>query len=119
MMPALSSTLSALGSFEKKLAITSDNIANVNTDGFRKKRALTLEGPNGTVAVEERQAAPASPGAPPRRLDNPEQLAHEESDVALEEELPGLVVSVYGFKANLKTLKAQDEILGTLLDIVA
>jgi flagellar basal-body rod protein FlgC len=118
MMPALSSTLSALGAFEKKLAITSDNIANVNTDGFRTKRALTLEGLNGTVAFEERQAAPSSPGAP-HRLDNLEQLPQEGSDVALEEEMPELVVSVYGFKANLKTLKAQDEILGTLLDIVA
>jgi hypothetical protein len=30
-----------------------------------------------------------------------------------------LITSVYGFKANLKTLKAQDEILGNVLDTVA
>jgi len=29
---------------------------------------------------------------------------------------PELITSVYGFKANLKTLKAQDEILGNLLN---
>ena len=32
---------------------------------------------------------------------------------------PELITSVYGFKANLKTLKAQDEILGNVLDTVA
>lgn len=94
MMPAMSATLSALEGFGKKLAITADNIANVNTDGYRKKRALSQEG---------------GPGG----------AAREGSNVALEEELPELVVTVYGFKANLKTLKAQDEQLGHLLDTVA
>jgi len=31
---------------------------------------------------------------------------------------PELTTNVYGFKANLKTLKAQDEILGNILDTV-
>ena len=41
------------------------------------------------------------------------------SNVALDEEIPELITSVYGFfKANLKALNFQDEMLGQLLDTV-
>jgi flagellar hook protein FlgE len=58
-------------------------------------------------------------GIPLGRQDESAQPVQKDSNVALEQELPELIVSVYGFKANLKTLKAQDEILGSLLDAVA
>ena len=58
-------------------------------------------------------------GIPLGRLEEGEQPGQKASNVALEEEFPELATSVYGFKANLKALKAQDEILGKLLDTVA
>jgi flagellar basal-body rod protein FlgC len=117
MVPALDAATSALQAFSQKLGITAGNIANVDTDGFKKSRTVFQEGPDGGVDVREQRVEspedplgfPAVDGAAPR----------ESSNVALEEELPELITTVYGFKANLKTVKAQDEMLGHLLDTVA
>jgi flagellar basal-body rod protein FlgC len=99
------------------MGITAGNIANVNTDGYKKSQALFEEGPHGEVEVWERRIDtpgipldPAEPGGPDDR---------ESSNVALEEEIPELITTVYGFKANLKTVQVQDEALGHLLDTVA
>jgi flagellar basal-body rod protein FlgC len=116
MMPPLSATVSALHAFGQKLGVTAGNIANVNTDGYKKYRAVFQEGQYGKVEVTVPRD---ETGIPLGRLEEGEQPAQKVSNVALEEELPELITSVYGFKANLKTLKAQDEILGNLLDTVA
>jgi len=117
MVPPLDSALSALQAFGQKLGMTAGNIANVNTDGFKKSRAFFQEGRNGEVTVSEQRMN--TPGLP---LDNEATsgaATRESSNVALEEEIPELITSVYGFRANLKTVKAQDEMLGHLLDTVA
>ena len=115
MIPALNATVSALHAFEQKLGVTAGNIANVNTDGYKKYRAIFQEGQSGTV---EAAALRDETGIPLGRLEESEQLARTASNVALEEEFPELITSVYGFKANLKALKAQNEMLGHLLDTV-
>ncbi|MBU0728243.1 MAG: flagellar hook protein FlgE [Proteobacteria bacterium] len=43
--------------------------------------------------------------------------ALEQSNVELAEELPNLMITKRSFQANLKVLKAEDEMLGSLLDI--
>jgi flagellar hook protein FlgE len=115
MIPALNATVSALHAFEQKLGVTAGNIANVNTDGYKKYRAIFQEGQSGTVEVTSLRDETEIPRG---RLEEGEQPAQTASNVALEEEFPELITSIYGFKANLKTLKAQDEMLGTLLDTV-
>jgi flagellar hook protein FlgE len=116
MIPPLNATVSALHAFGQKLGVTAGNIANVNTDGYKKYRAIFQEGQHGAVEVTEQRD---ETGIPRGRLEEGAQPVQKASNVALEEEFPELIVSVYGFKANLKTLKAQDEILGSLLDAVA
>jgi len=116
MTPPLNATVSALHAFGQKLSVTAGNIANVNTDGYRKYRTLFQEGQHGEVEVT---APRDEAGIPFGRLEEGEQPVQKASNVALEEELPDLITSVYGFKANLKTLKAQDEVLGNILDTVA
>jgi len=116
MIPPLISTVSALNAFGQKLGVTAGNIANVNTDGYKKYRAILQEGPYGAVEV----TAPSDETEIPlNRLEAGAPPAQKSSNVALEEEFPELITSVYGFKANLKTLKTQDEILGNLLDTLA
>jgi flagellar hook protein FlgE len=117
MLPALDAATSALQAFSQKLGITAGNIANVNTDGFKKSRAVFQEGPNGGVDVREQRIE--SPGVPLGVPETDGAAPRESSNVALEEEMPELITSVYGFRANLKTVKAQDEMLGRLLDTVA
>jgi flagellar hook protein FlgE len=116
MIPPLNATVSALHAFGQKLGVTAGNIANVNTNGYKKYRAVFQEGPYGEVEVT---ASRDETGIALGRLEEGEQPAQKASNVALEEELPELITSVYGFKANLKTLQAQDEILGNLLNTVA
>jgi len=113
MVPSLNATVSALEAYGRKLAINAENIANADTDGYEKIRAVSREGANGTVEITPQRMR--APGAAAGR----DASDREGSNVALEEEIPELMVSVYGFKANLKTLQAQDEIIGTLLDTVA
>lgn len=115
MIPSLNATVSALHAFEQKLGVTAANIANVNTDGYKKYRAIFQEGQSGAVEVTAQRD---ETGIPRGRPEEGEPLAPTASNVALEVELPELITSVYGFKANLKALKAQDEMLGHLLDTV-
>ncbi|MBI5582017.1 MAG: flagellar biosynthesis protein FlgC [Deltaproteobacteria bacterium] len=116
MIPPLNAAVSALHAFGQKLGVTAGNIANVNTDGYKKYRAILQEGQNGEVEVVAQRV---EAGIPIDHLEEDEPPALKASNVALEEEFPELITSIYGFKANLKTLKAQNEILGSLLDTVA
>ena len=117
MVPPLNATLSALQAFSQKMGVTAGNIANVNTDGYKKSQAVFEEGRHGEVEVREQRID--TPGIPLEPSGTERPTTRESSNVALEEEIPELITTVYGFKANLKTMQAQDEMLGNLLDTVA
>ena len=116
MIAALNSTVSALRSFVTKLGVTTDNIANVSTDGFKKGRATLHEDHNGAVRVE--LSRDTSPGISYDVLENDKIVEKETSNVDLAEEIPDLMMTKRAYQANLKTLETQDEMLGSLLDIV-
>ena len=116
MISALNSTMSALRAFVTKLGVTADNIANVNTDGFKKNRAILQEDANGGVQVEIRRDD--SPGFIYDAFENGETVEKETSNVDLTEEIPSLMVTKRAYEANLKTIKTQDEMLGSLLDTI-
>jgi flagellar hook protein FlgE len=116
MIAALNSTVSALRAFVTKLGVTADNIANVNTDEFKKNRATLHEDQNGGVRVEI--SRDESPGFRYEELQNGEMLAKETSNVDLAEEIPDLMITKRAYQANLKTLETQDEMLGSLLDTI-
>ena len=116
MTSALNAALSALGAYEKKLNVTANNIANMNTDGFKKSRAVLQEAdPSGVVVNISRVNTPGSPFPP---MDGTGEIM-ESSNVDLAEEVVDLHTTKYGFQANLKTLKTEDEMLGSLFDILA
>lgn len=117
MIPSLNTAFSALHAFGQKMGITAGNIANVITDGYQKSQAVLEEGRQGEVEVREQRID--TPGMPLDPPESGEPAVCETSNVALEKEIPELLTTVYGFKANLKTVKAQDEMLGHLLNIVA
>jgi flagellar basal-body rod protein FlgC len=116
MLPPLNATLSALHAFGQKMGITAGNIANVNTDGYKKSQAVFEEGRQGEVEVREQRID--TPGMPLASLEPGDLAVRESSNVALEEEIPELITTVYGFRANLKTIQAQNEMRGHLLDTV-
>jgi flagellar hook protein FlgE len=116
MISALNSTVSALRAFVTKLGTTANNIANVNTDGFKKNRATLHEDQNGGVRVEI--SRDESPGFRYAEIQNGEVLEKETSNVDLAEEIPDLMLTQRAYQANLKTIETQDEMLGSLLDTI-
>jgi len=51
MIPSIQSSVSALRALGKKMGVTSNNIANVNTPGFKKKTTVIQDLPSQTVST--------------------------------------------------------------------
>lgn len=113
MIPALQSALSGLSAFSAKINTGANNVANVNTEGFKKSRVLlsTME-PQG-VAVETQRVD--TPGAFVYEPTNNGMELVEQSNVDLGQELPEMNVNSRFYQANLKTLQVADEMLGSLI----
>ena len=116
MISAVNGTISALRAFVTKLGVTADNIANVNTDGFKRNRAYLNEDVNGGVRVDIKKDE--SPGLRYDVIEDGEKVEKETSNVNLAEEIPDLMLTKRAYQANLKTIDTQEEMLGSLLDIV-
>ncbi|UCF95724.1 MAG: hypothetical protein JSW39_23230 [Desulfobacterales bacterium] len=117
MVASVHSSISALQAFGRKLGVTADNIANVNTDGFKKNRASLQEGLNGDVRVEI--SRDDTPGHPYQVFENDERVERETSNVDLTEEIPNLMTAQRAYEANLTALQTQGKLLDSLLDIVS
>lgn len=117
MLTGLSSTVSSLQAHDRKMAVHANNVANVNTNGFKRDQAVLEEGVAGEVRVnlrKDRSPAPEDPLAP----DAPD-MTKELSNVDLVDEMTGMIPTEIGYKANLKTIQTRDEMIGTLLDTLA
>jgi len=114
MISAMSSAVSAINAFDKKMAVISNNIANSQTEGFKKSRADLKEGEAGAVEVDI--SVVDTPGPVITVEENNGIVEKEMSNVDLAEEIPQTIIAQSGFEANLKILKTEDEMLGTLLD---
>lgn len=114
-MQGIHSSLSGLQLQTKKLDATSNNIANINTDGYKEKNIVPEEGKNGGVSSTLKTNEEPGPQVVETRSEGDRVV--EKSNVNLPGQLVNLIESGRGFEANLKTLKTQDEMLGTLLDI--
>jgi len=114
MTAVLNAALSALDAYGKKLDVTANNIANLNTDGFKKSRAIFEEADSSGVIVSISKVN--SPGAPIPSEEGTGKI-RESSNVDLGEEIVNLKTTKHGYQANLKVVKAEDEMLGSLFDI--
>lgn len=116
MISGINSALSGLMAFQKKVDSIANNVANVNTDGFKKTRVtLSEQDPQGVTANVEK--IDTSGPLVTEQTPEGEQLV-EKSNVELSEELPNLMLSRRFFEANLKTIQTEEEMLGSLLDII-
>ena len=115
MIQGINSSLSALAGLQKKLESTANNVANVNSDGYKKTRVTLEEGAQGGVTANVQKVEDQGPLVYEQTA-NGEQLV-EKSNVDLTQELPDLLITKRSFQANLKVIQTQDEMLGSLLDI--
>lgn len=81
-----------------RLDVTANNIANVNTDGFKASRVTMSEQRNGGVDATVEKTA---------------------DTVDISREAVELLSTVSGFKANLQVAKAEKEMGKSLLDIIS
>ncbi|MDR2743771.1 MAG: flagellar basal body protein [Desulfovibrio sp.] len=136
----------ALNSYSVGMAVTAHNVANVNTSGFKPQTAVFATGPNG-VGVQLETIFQGNGLARPRPLDMPDSLAApadvygeaavnsampsngdangmppefvNPSGTDLGREMVNMIIAQYSFEANTVTIRAADEMAGTLLNITA
>jgi flagellar hook-associated protein FlgK len=99
MNAIMSIGLSGMDAAMRQLGASAHNIANAQTPGFRRQIVLQQTQGEGGVGTSLTQAA--QPG---------ERLA---------EDLVQQMSASYSFKANLRVVQTQDQLLGSLLDIRA
>lgn len=116
MIYPIGSALSALNAFRKQLDVTANNVANIKTDDFKKSRVTMQEGPHGGVQAEVQQID--TPGYPKEIYRDDQVVEVESSNVDLVEEIADMLTATSGFSANLKTVSTQNQVLGSLLDIL-
>ena len=113
MIPAIQSALSGLSAYSAKISSNANNIANANTEGFKKSRViLSTAEPQGVQVQTERVD---TPGPMTYEQTSKGMGLVEQSNVDIAQELPEMSVNAQFYKANLKTLQVADEMLGSLL----
>jgi flagellar basal body rod protein FlgC len=100
MSSIASITLSGLNAASSQLAAAAHNIANAQTPGFRRQLVQQTAQPEGGGVL-------VSIGQVPTAGD------------ALAEDVVAQMSASYAFKAHVLTLKAQNRMLGSLLDLRA
>lgn len=115
MISAIHTALSGLTAIGKQIEVVANNVANVNTDGFKKSRTEFVEIPSsGVLPVVEKDD---SSGPSVLRDTGGNQTIVELSNVDLGEEVVQQIVAQHSFEANLLTLRTGDALLGSILDI--
>lgn len=114
MSDAANVALTGLQAFDRKNDVIANNIANVNTDGFKKSRVNMAEAaPSGVKASVERVNTPGDMVT----IEGAQETARETSNVNTEEEIIALSTNKFNYEANLKTVETAEEMQGTLFDL--
>ena len=101
---SLNTALSGVQANSKAFAATAQNVANVNTDGYRPVEAVFQSQPEGGVDV--------------RLHESQQQPPEAQSGVDLVEEATNAIAYKLGYKANLISLYQSNKMSGALLDII-
>ena len=108
MSPVLSIAASGLQHESNRLAVTANNVANLQTDGFAPRRVLGVEAPGGGVqSVVSLQASLAG-------LDG--NLGVNNIDLVAES--VSMITSVRAFEANAAVIRTEHKMVGSFLDRV-
>ena len=115
MISAIHTALSSLAAIGKQIEVVAHNVANINTDGFKKSRTEFVEIPSGGVlpVIEKDDSS----GPTVLRNSTGNQTMVELSNVDLGEEVVQQIMAQRCFEANLQTLRTGDALLGSILDV--
>lgn len=113
MIHAVGSSLAGIFAHTTKVKTTAHNVANANTDGFKKDRVTIHSNESGLPEVLITKV-----DTPGHTIQKPEGEV-EMSNVDLAEEMVNLTIGKNGYMANLKALEKEEEIFDSVLDIMA
>jgi flagellar basal body rod protein FlgG len=114
MIAGIAAALSGMQAGGRMLGVGANNIANAQTGGFIRTRALPQElSPGGVTVILDKDERPG-----------PQIFSHEDplmlrqgSNVDLGEEIISQLQAVNLIEANNASTRIQDKVLGSLLDI--
>ncbi|MDD2464348.1 MAG: flagellar basal body rod C-terminal domain-containing protein [Desulfobulbus sp.] len=117
MLSAINSAVSGLQAYSLKTQATANNVANLNTEGFKRDVVtLSSQTPQGVRAsVSKDQSAGALVA---ESTDTGTEMV-EQSNVDLVQEMPDLIMEKNGFSANIKTLQTTDQMMESLINLKA
>jgi flagellar basal-body rod protein FlgC len=115
MIGAIHSAFSGLTAFSRQIEVTAHNVANVNTDGFKKSHMEFVSVETGGVLPVVQKDDSTGPTVLRDSGYGPIQV--ELSNVDFGEEAVNQIIGQRGFEANLQAINTADQMLGTILDI--
>ncbi|MBZ4648785.1 MAG: protein of unknown function domain protein [Desulfomicrobiaceae bacterium] len=109
----METNLSAISALGISQAVTANDVANMNTPGYRAKEARLESGPGdqGVRVAEIREDTSAGPLVP-----GPEDTLVEGSNVDLATEMVQMVQDEAAYAANAAAIRTQADMNGALLD---
>lgn len=116
MLEGYGIALSGMQAAGRWLGVSAHNIANAQTEGFKRITTFPEERGSGGVLVtldQDRNSGPLF-----FAQDEDSFILREGSNVELEEEITNTFQAANLFKANVASLRTQDKVLGSLLDIL-
>jgi flagellar hook protein FlgE len=94
----------------KRLSVSANDVANINTRNYESGRLnqSTLEagGVQSNGVTRQTDETPSPPDPKPSNVDLSEEMANQ-------------ITARTGFSMNVKSLKTENEMMGSLLDIMA
>jgi len=122
MVSALNSSNSALNAMSVSMNVTANNVANVNTDGFKRQDVVLEEAAQGGVRADVRQEIGVEETQAVLGEILPDQNIavemEELSNVDLATEMVDMMATNRYFEANTKPIGVADEMKGTVINMV-
>lgn len=114
MVSSINNSAQALKAFGTATAVNANNIANVESDNFKSSRAVMNEGGDGGVKVTLSQNSAQGP-----LVAKSDGSTKELSNTDLATEFTSMINNQSAYGANIKTVQAQDQMKGTLINMMA
>jgi len=110
------SSVAGINAFFKKMGVTANNVANINTDNYKRRVAHISQDKNGLP--ETKITVDKTPGVEnPRKPGEPVGPPREMSNVNYADEVVNIMEAKNGVKANVRAMQFAKDTFDSLLDI--
>lgn len=116
MVDSIKNNLSALNAFSKQMIVSSNNVANTLTQNYKKNRAINSKGINNQVTTTITKINTHGPLVQNPLNETSELIELSNTDIT--EEMTNQIIIEQGFKANSKVISTNNELIGTIINII-